>query len=175
MTIRVVALHVWPGGADRPIPSHELTLDWGGPVGDRHHGLTMASDVRQKAAFTRGTEIRNHRQVSLVDVAELARIAAAMGVGSIAPGLIADNICTEGIDDLTGLPRMTRLQFEGGATLMLGGENFPCTIAGALVGAVHGTAPQSFPKAAMGLRGVTGWVERPGVVRVGESARILLP
>lgn len=172
---RVVATHVWPAGVDVPTAVSELELDWGGPVGDRHHGLTMSSDTRQKAVYPRGTTIRNHRQVSLVDMGELARIAATLGIPDIAPGLIADNICTEGLDGLTQLPRMTRLVFDGGAVLMLGGENFPCTIAGALVGDVHGTRPESFPKAAMGLRGVTGWVEHPGIIRPGEACEVREP
>lgn len=175
MTATVVALHVWPAEADVPTPVDALDLDWGGPVGDRHHGETMLSDSRQRPVFERGTRIRNHRQVSIVDTGELARIASAMGVPGIEPGLIADNICTQGIDDLTALPPMTRLVFDGGVVLMTGGENLPCTIAGALVQAAHGTRPEAFPKAAMGLRGITGWVEHPGTIRPGEGLRVVRP
>lgn len=175
MTGRVLALHVWPIAAETPQALDEITVDWGGAVGDRHHGETMPSDSRQSAVFDRGTTIRNHRQISLVDAAELAVIASALGVPGLAPGLIADNICTEGIPDLTSLPRMTRLVFEGGVVLMTGGENMPCTIAGAMVQAVHGTPPQAFPKAAIGHRGLTAWVERPGVLRAGETIRVLTP
>lgn len=175
MTARVVGLHVWPADVEVPQAVDELVLDWGGPVGDRHHGETMLSDVRQRPVFERGTRIRNHRQVSIVDAGELARIAAAMGIPAIEPGLIADNICTDGIDDLTTLPRMTRLVFDGGVVLMTGGENLPCTIAGALVEAAHGTRPEAFPKAAMGMRGLTGWVEHPGTVRPGEGLRVVRP
>lgn len=175
MTARVLATHIWPGGRDAPIAVDELVLDFGGPVGDRHYGETMHSDTRQKPVFERGTVIRNHRQLSIVDAAELAVIAQAMGISDIQPGLIADNICTEGIRDLTALPRMTRMVFSSGAVLMLGGLNAPCTIAGALVGAVHGTAPSAFPKAATGLRGVTGWVEHPGVIRAGDEIRLVIP
>lgn len=175
MTARVVALHVWPAGVDVPTPVDELELDWGGPVGDRHHGETMHSDTRQKHVYERGTVIRNHRQVSLVDTAELAAIADALGIAALAPGVIADNICTEGLPDLTALPRMTRMEFDGGAVLMLGGENNPCTIAGALVGDAYGTTPSAFPKAAMHRRGVTGWVERPGLVRPGAGITLHLP
>ena len=175
MTARVIGLHVWPSGADVPHAVDELVLDWGGPVGDRHHGETMLSDTRQRPVFERGTRIRNHRQVSIVDAGELARIASAMGIPGIEAGLIADNICTEGIDDLTALPRMTRLVFDGGVVLMTGGENLPCTIAGALVEAVHGTRPEAFPKAAMGLRGITGWVEHPGTIRPGEGLKVVRP
>jgi MOSC domain-containing protein YiiM len=175
VTARATALHVWPPGEAAPLPVDVLDLDWGGPVGDRHHGETMLSNTRQSAVFAKGTVIRNHRQVSIVSVEELALVADAMGVPELAPGLIADNVCTEGIPDLTGLPRMTRLVFDGGVVLMLGGENLPCTIAGTLVEAVHGTPPSAFPKAAMGRRGVTGWVEHPGTIRAGEGITVRVP
>ena len=152
-----------------------MVLDWGGPIGDRHHGETMLSDVRQAEVFEHGNVIRNHRQLSLVDAAELAIIAEALGVAEIAPGLIADNICTQGISHLTSLPRMSRLVFSGGAVIMLGGENLPCTIAGAMVQQAHGTSPSSFAKAAIRHRGVTGWVEHPGVIRPGDSITIVMP
>ena len=175
MTARVVAVHVWPPGSDTPQPVDELVLDWGGPVGDRHHGLTMRSDVRQKTVFSRGTEIRNHRQVSIVDTSELAEIAVALGLPQLAPGTIADNICTEGIEDLTSLAPLSRLMFEGGAVILTGGVNLPCTIAGGLVHDRYGTRPESFPKAAMGLRGITGWVEHPGVIRPGCPVKVVPP
>jgi hypothetical protein len=169
MTALVVATHVWPATAEVPIPTAELALDWGGPVGDRHCGLTMSSDARQKPVFERGTEIKNHRQVSIVDVAELATIAANLGIETIDPGIIADNICTSGLPELTALPPMTRLVFSSGAVLLTGGENTPCTIAGRMVAATYGARAEAFPKAAMGLRGITGWVEHPGIVRAGDS------
>lgn len=171
----VVALHVWPADVEAPVPVEVLTLDWGGPVGDRHHGETMLSGPRQRKVFDDGTVLRNHRQVCIVDTSELAAIAAALGVPSLAPGVIADNICTSGIPGLTSLPPMTRMVFDSGAVLMLGGENYPCTIAGGLVRSVHGIAPHAFPKAAMGLRGVTGWVERPGTLVAGDPIELVLP
>lgn len=175
MSASVVALHVWPSDQQVPVPCEELVLDWGGPVGDRHHGETMLSDVRQADVFDRGTQIRNHRQISLVDSAELALIAAALGIEQLEPGLIADNVCTQGIPELTALPRMTRMVFDGGAVILLGGENLPCTIAGAMVSALHGTRPKDFVEAAGQRRGVTGWVERPGVVTPGEGIRLVIP
>jgi hypothetical protein len=171
-TALVVACHVWPADAEVPVAVDPLVLDWGGPVGDRHHGLTMRSDVRQSRHYPRGTEIRNHRQVSIVEESELDEVAAAMGLTRLEPGLIADNLYLRGATALTTLPRMTRLVFPSGAVIMLGGENDPCTIAGAMVGAVHGTRPERFPKAAMHKRGVTGWVEHPGEVRPGDTVEI---
>jgi MOSC domain-containing protein YiiM len=171
----VVATHVWPAGSATPVAVDPLELDWGGAVGDRHHGLTMASDTRQADVYARGTEIRNHRQLSIVDLGELAEIAAGLGIADLAPGTIADNICTEGILGLTALEPLTRLEFASGAVIMTGGRNAPCTIAGRMVEGRYGVPPEKFPKAAFDLRGVTGWVERPGVIRPGDAVRVLPP
>jgi hypothetical protein len=171
--MRVTAVHIWPPDHDVPVPVDELICDFGGAVGDRHYGETMLSDTRQAKVFKRGTVIRNLRQISIVDTAELHHIADAMGLIEIAPGTIADNICTDGIPNLTALPPMTRLVFDGGAVIMLGGENNPCVIAGRMVATQYGGRAESFPKAAMGLRGVTGWVEHPGVIRPGAAITIV--
>ena len=171
----VVATHVWPADSDTPIDVPALDLDWGGAIGDRHHGVTMSSDTRQKEVFARGTEIRNHRQLSIIDAAELAEIAAALGIDELAAGTIADNICTSGIPGLTALEAMSRLEFASGAVLMTGGRNAPCTIAGRMVQARYGSPAEKFPKAAFDRRGITAWVERPGAIRPGDEVRVLPP
>ena len=171
----VVATHVWPADSATPVGAPELDLDWGGARGDRHHGVTMASDARQADVYSKGTEIRNHRQLSIVDVAELAEIAAALGIDELAPGTIADNICTSGIPGLTALEPMSRLEFASGAVLMTGGRNAPCTIAGRMVQARYGSPAEKFPKAALDRRGITAWVERPGRIQPGDEVRVLPP
>lgn len=168
--MRVEALHVWPVGAQVPEPREALDLTWLGAEDDRHAGLTMLSDSRTTHVYERGIEIRNHRQLSLVSVEELALIAEQLGLDApLEPGLIADNIALSGAPTLTALPRMTRLEFASGAVIITGGVNTPCTIAGAMVGQVHGTAPEKFPKAAWDRRGITGWVDRPGRIAVGDA------
>ncbi|CAB4962368.1 unannotated protein [freshwater metagenome] len=171
-TAAVLGCHVWPAGSGVPIAADPLVLDWGGPVGDRHHGLTMRAGSRQSRYVAKGTEVRNHRQVSIVEESELDEVAASLGIASIGPGLVADNIYLSGAAGLTALPPMTRLVFSSGAVVVLGGENDPCAITGRLVAAVHGTAPSAFTRAAAGKRGVTGWVERPGEIRPGDTAEI---
>ena len=172
---RVIATHVWPADMSAPVSVDTLELDWGGPIGDRHHGELMSSDTRQARVYPRGTTIRNHRQVTIVDVDELAQIAAALGIPRIDPGTIADNICTAGIPNLTSIPPMTRLAFPSGAVIIMGGPNAPCTIAGGMVAQAYGSRAESFPKAAIGRRGVTGWVEHPGLVQPGDAVTVLPP
>lgn len=169
---QVIAAHIWPSDSPTPITTQSLDLDWAGAVGDRHYGLTMSSNARQANVYPRGTTIRNHRQLSIVDESELAVIAVNLGLPELSPGVIADNICTRGIPNLTQLAPMTRLVFEGGAVIMLGGENLPCVIAGGMVQDRYGVRAEAFPKAAMGLRGVTGWVEHPGVITPGQRIQI---
>lgn len=171
----VVALHVWPAGQSVPVSRDRLELTWEGAAEDRHAGLTMSSDVRSSHVYPRGTTIRNHRQLSLVSVEELARVAERLGIPAIEPGVIADNIALAGIPALTSLPRMTRLGFSSGAVLMTGGVNEPCTIAGRMVAERHGSSPRAFPKAAADLRGITAWVDREGRIAVGDVVTALAP
>ena len=156
-------------------PVDALALDFGGVIGDRHHGLTTRSTVRETRVHPKGTEIRNNRQLSLIDEAELAAIASAMGVARVDGAWVGANVTTVGLPDLTQLPELTRLVFSGGAVIALNGENLPCTTAGAEVGKHAGTRPSDFPKAAIGRRGVTGWVERPAPIRPGETIAVVVP
>lgn len=174
----IEALHIWSAEEEFPHQVTSFELDWAGIPGDRHYGEQMQSNSREVHAFPRGTTIRNYRQISIVDLAELAVIAEKLGLPELAPGTIADNICTTGIPDLTALARMTRLKFPSGACIMTGGENNPCTIAGGLVQARYqelgyDIPAHKFPKAAMHLRGITGWVEHPGEIKVGDSIEVI--
>lgn len=173
----VVALHVWGADAPNPEPVDTVHLDLGGAPGDRHYGTTMKSGGRQYPLYSRGTEILNTRQLSMIDVAELHAIAAALHIDDIAPGTIADNITTSGLPLLTALAPMTRLAFGDspgeGAVVITGGENDPCVIAGRMVAARYGCRAESFPKAAIHRRGLTGWVEHPGAIRVGDRITVL--
>ena len=94
--MHVTALHVWPADTDTPVACDTLVLDWDGIVGDRHYGRLTASDSRMTRAYERGTEVLNHRQISLVDEAELAIIASAMGIRAgkdFVPGEVRNSDC----------------------------------------------------------------------------------
>lgn len=135
----------------------------------------MRSDVRQADAFPRGTTIRNHRQLSLVDAGEPAVIAAALGIAAVEPGLLPTTSAPRAYPKPPPCPGWRGWCSTECAVIMLGGENLPCVIAGRMVAAAHGTAPEALPKAASRRRGVTGWVEHPGVIRPGAGIRIVMP
>ena len=158
-------------------PVDALILNFAGIVGDHHAGLTRKSTSREPW-YPRGTEIRNDRQISIVSAAELAEVARAMGIPTIAPEWIGANIVLDGIADLTLTPGGTRLFFAGGATLLVEAENNPCRIAGKSIRdhqpeAIDGDL--SFPKLARRKRGLVASVEKPGVIAVGEAFKVRLP
>ena len=76
----------------------QCTLD--GVVGDRHYGRTKSAGVREQYV-SRGTEILNLRQISIVSQEELACIARTLGVPEITGQDLGANIVLEGIEHLT--------------------------------------------------------------------------
>jgi MOSC domain-containing protein len=148
-----------------------------GLAGDRHAGFTRRADARVPQ-YPRGTEIHNSRQVSLIAEEELAAIAANMGVPVIEPEWIGANLVLSGVPNLSSLPPMTRVYFPELAAIALEGENHPCVYPGKAIQNHYPDRPgigKQFPRAAYQLRGVVGWVERAGVIREGDTARINVP
>jgi MOSC domain-containing protein YiiM len=154
-----------------------VEVTWEGFVGDKHFGLTMKSNSQQKP-YPKGTEVRNVRQVSIVSVEELQTVAANLSVPRVEPAWVGANLLLSGIPDLTRLPSGSRLHFEGGVGIVIEGENLPCTTAGGCVQQQFPDRPgitSAFPKRALGKRGLVAWVERPGVIRTGESVLVRRP
>lgn len=147
----------------RAVP--ELPLVFGGIEGDRHFGLTRKAGVREKHQ-PRGTEIVNSRQLSLVSVEELAEVAAALGATHLEWQKLGANLVLEGVPRLTRLRGSSRLVFPSGATVVVDSENWPCS------GPARQLHQPGFVKAAVHKRGLVGWVERAGVVRVGDGINI---
>ena len=150
-----------------------LEMGYEGIADDFHAGLTRKSGSREPW-YTRGTEMRNERQVSIVATDELAVAAAGMGIDRIEPGWIGANLVIDGIPLLSMLPPRTQLFFEGGVTLRIDGDNGPCRYAGAAIAKNYPemdetTVALSFVKAAKRRRGLVAWVEKPGVIRQGEK------
>jgi hypothetical protein len=149
----------------------------GGLEGDRHFGFTRKADARVPQ-YPRGTEIHNARQVSIVSEEELARMAANMEVPVIEPEWIGANLVLRGVLNLSRLPPLTRIYFPELASIVLEGENHPCVFPGKAIQAQYPDRPgigKRFPKAAYHLRGVVGWVERPGMIREGDRVRVEVP
>ena len=143
--------------------------------GESHSGLVRASCVRVRHQYTQGTEIRNTRQVSIVSLEDLAVIAKNMGVDRLEPEWLGANLLVSGIPTFSQIPPSTRLIFDGGASLVVDLENSPCKYPGEIIERHHPGFGSKFAKAAVGLRGVTAWVEREGSINSGDGIRLYVP
>ncbi|MEM6489784.1 MAG: sulfurase [Pseudomonadota bacterium] len=159
----------------RAEPVEALELDYGGPVGDVHYGLTRPSCVRVRRQYAKGTEIRNVRQLSIVSREELAEIAAALDVPVVEPAWLGATIMVAGIPSFTLVPPGSRLIAAGGASLVIDMENAPCGFPAQEIDRHHPGHGAAFPKVARHKRGVTAWVERPGRLALGEALALHVP
>ena len=153
----------------------EVFASFAGVAGEVHGGLTRAACSRVSAQYPVGTEIRNVRQFSVLSAEEMALIAAEMGLQTLDPGLLGASLVISGIPDFSHLPPSSRLQADSGASLVVDMENRPCTLPAKGIEAVHPGHGKRFKPAANGRRGVTAWVEREGVLRVGMGVRLHVP
>jgi MOSC domain-containing protein YiiM len=157
----------------------ELALGFDGIAGDFHAGATRRSGSREPW-YERGTEMRNERQLSIVAVDELGVVAERMRIAELKPEWIGANLVIEGIPSLSMLPAGTLFFFKGGVTLKMDGQNAPCRHAGRSVAENAGMADIEagallFPKTAKRLRGLVGWVEKPGRIVPGEEVSVRVP
>lgn len=152
-----------------------LNLTFAGADGEAHSGLTRPSCSRVLALYPRGTIISNTRQLAIASAEELRAIAAEMGLEHLAPELLGLSVVLEGIPDFTHVPPSSRLQAEGGATLTIDMENRPCTLPSREIEVAHPGQGKAFKPAAAGRRGVVAWVEREGILSLGDRLRLHIP
>lgn len=153
----------------------QLRMDFAGPEGEAHGGLTRESCSRVLRQYPRGTEIRNTRQLSIISAEELSEIAIAMGIESLDPALLGATMVVAGIEDFTHLPPSARLQGEGGATVVVDMENHACQLPARPIENRHPGQGAAFRRAAKDRRGITAWVEREGLFTLGEVLTLHIP
>lgn len=156
-------------------PRDSLRLTFAGPEGEDHSGLTRASCSRVTSQYPRRTEIRNTRQLSIVSTEELDLIRGSMDLDTFDPAWIGATMVLSGIPDLTYLPPSSRLQINGGATVTVDMENRACNLPASVIEADIPGKGRAFKSAAKGRRGVTAWVEREGIVRLGDTVTLHVP
>ncbi|WP_435259770.1 MOSC domain-containing protein [Thioclava sp. FR2] len=157
-------------------PVKEIKALFSGPEGEAHGGLTRPSCSRVLTQYPRGTTIRNTRQFSILSQEELDQISRKMGLdAALNPSLLGATMVISGIPDFTHLPPSSRLQAESGATLVVDMENRPCTLPARPIEERHSGFGAKFKSSAVGLRGVTAWVEREGELRLGQSITLHIP
>jgi hypothetical protein len=179
---KLISVHVGDNeDYSKPIQSM-ATVELDGFVDDKHRGFQRIAQSWDSEAT--GTVRRNERQWSGVSLEELERIRSRLDLREpLMAATLGANVCVEGIPDFSRLPKGSKLIFPSGAVLLVEEANPPCTWMADQVAAKHTThsgepvARKLFPKHAMGLRGVVGFVDVPGVIRSGDSviARIYEP
>ncbi len=152
-------------------PSLQAELD--GFIGDKHSGFTSLAFSGDPEPT--GTVRRNDRQWSGVSVEELSIIQQRMDLkGQLTAATLGANICLEGIPNFSQLPHSTKLIFPSGAVLLVEANNPPCVNIGVQIAAKHITnsgeqvIANMFPKHSIGLRGIVGVVDVPGMIKAGD-------
>lgn len=154
-----------------------LDLGFDGIPGDAHAGQTRNSGGREPW-YPKGTEIRNERQLSILAPDELRLIARRLNIPEIKPEWIGGNLLLEGVENLTRLPPRTLVFFEGGSTIKIDGDNKPCRVSGRSIASHFESRDDielEFSKQAANLRGLVGWVEKPGTIHAGEAFEAHIP
>lgn len=159
----------------RSAPVQDMPLTLAGFAGESHAGETRPACSRVRAQYPRGTIIRNVRQLSIVSAEEMALVAARLGLDAMDYAWVGASVVIEGIPDFSHVPPSSRLQAEGGATLVVDMENRPCQEPAVTIEQARPGHGKAFKTAAEGLRGVTAWVEREGRLQVGQKIRLHVP
>ncbi|MEM9370582.1 MAG: sulfurase [Pseudomonadota bacterium] len=157
------------------VPASEVSVGWEGFEGDCHSGLTRSACVRVKRQYKARTEIRNTRQISIVSDEELTEVATRLGLERLDPAWLGASMSIRGVPDFTLVPPNTRIIFESGLSLTIDTENAPCKYPAEVIEAHHPGHGKAFPAKARGKRGVTAWVEHPGLLSIGETGRLHVP
>jgi len=157
-----------------------VEVDFEGFPGDRHRGFTRV--VWQGDKDPEGTVRRNERQWSGVSVEELAIIGQRMDLErALEASTLGANLCVEGIPGFSQLTGGTRLIFPSGAVLLVEETNPPCKDMGQQIAAAYVTRAgepadyRLFPRHSIGLRGVVGVVDVPGLIRAGDPVVVEIP
>lgn len=146
-----------------------------GFTGDSHSGLTRRSCARVAKQYPKNTEIRNVRQISALSVEQLNQIENNMELDTLHPEWLGANMIVSGIPDFSQVPPSSRLIAANGTSLVVDMENSPCKFPGDYIDQQVPGKGSTYPKSALGKRGVTLWVEHPGTLAIGDTLRLHIP
>jgi hypothetical protein len=175
-------------GSHISVPVEKVKFIQGqGVLHDNHYGprlLDVRDTVALRFGLPKGMESFNVRQWSAVSQEELDQIARLMGIASIEPGLLGENIIVSGIPSFTKLPAGTQFFFKGikgelrSTILFVYGENKPCHIPGDAIQTYYSGKQgleKLFIKAANHRRGLVGFVVGSGFIKEGDIVVAEIP
>ena len=163
-------------------PEPELTLDKNGVIGDRFYGPTRYSNSRKMV-------LPNERMWSAVTIEDVMFTLAHWNkllrdkqlparLSELDPAWFGPNICFSGMIAFSLVPPGTQFVFSGGPILIVTEENQPCMEAAQFIAdqyPAQDVKPELFVKAALLHRGLVGYVEKGGIIQVGDSATAIYP
>ncbi len=179
----IVGTVVWLGTQPAPVenlvitavPLEVMPLSYAGYAGESHAGLTRPACSRVRAQHPRGTDIRNSRQLSVVSAEEMAEVAGKLGLEAMNYAWVGASLVVAGIPDFSHLPPSSRLQGPDGVTLVIDMQNRPCQEPAVTIETARPGFGKRFKAVAEGKRGVTAWVEREGILRLGDRLTLHVP
>ncbi|MFT3808713.1 MAG: MOSC domain-containing protein [Micropepsaceae bacterium] len=170
MTARVIAVcRSSSHTMSKPIEESIKLLAGLGVEGDAHAGKT----VKHRSRVARTPDLPNLRQVHLIHAGLFAEVA---GSGfAVTPGLMGENITTEGID-LLALPRGARLRLGPDALIEITGLRNPCyQLDGLQMGLMRACLGRDEAGEPIRKAGVMAIVLEGGTVRAGDGIAVTLP
>jgi len=155
--------------------TNAIDVHYEGIQGEAHTGLTRPSCSRVLGQYPRDTQIRNVRQITIISAEELEVIAQNMQIPYLKPQWLGANILVSGIPDFSLIPPSSRLISDSGVSIVVDMINGPCRFVGEVIEQIFPGRGKYFAKSAYNLRGITGWVEKTGTLKVGDNFQLHLP
>lgn len=160
-----------------------LTFDPRGVCGERHSSLIRTLDGHdrsfcQASGLRRGEQVFNTRSWTATSLEDLQEISAEVKV-SVGPGDLLENIVFSGMEDFSKIPPGSLIVFprrESQLVLAVWSENTPCVSLAESFAKKHNSPElgRRLLSFSVHRRGVFGFVYSPGLVRVGDEAKLLV-
>ena len=174
LTAKLVSVHAGNNENLSKEAYKSVEVESDGFVGDKHKGFTRIAASWDPEP--NGTVRRNERQWSGVSLEEIAMIQQKMDLKEpLMASTLGANICIEGIPNFSQLTKGSKFIFPSGAVLIIEEENPPCVYMGDEIERAYMTNSgkpvlgKMFPKHALHLRGVVGFIDIPGIINAGDE------
>ena len=175
----VVSVHAGSSGDMSKTQHASIVAELDGFVGDAHKSFTRECWIGDKQP--KGTVRRNERQWSAIALEELHQISRDMQLTEVLSAEhVGANLCLQGIENLSRLPKGTELHFPSGAVLVVEEYNPPCRDMGAKIARLYaneaGTpiGETEFSKAAKLSRGIVGVIDAVGEINTGDEVTVVV-
>ncbi len=177
MMARLASVHIGTRDDMSKQPCDRVVAEIEGFSGDNHYGLTRIA--YEHDIDPEGTERRNDRQWSAVSLEELEEISNDLHLERpLTAEDLGANLCISGVENLSRLPRGSRLKFPSGAALAVEAYNPPCGDMAEKITELYkgaggaAVSARDFIVASRKKRGLVGVVDVAGEIRAGDEITV---